>query len=209
MSALEEAKETLTFRDFLGDTRNWGGCHCFLTEDKKSGFMITDEKELTRVFNANPDYKLLDDPEVISIIKNNADYLVCIGYYRMESEDGKNISMKEHNICNYYHEKLGFNYFGQTTEDVTDFVNFKGLDWAVNFVQKYGLPYHVFMLNPRFETLNYTGNRDFGSFGYLRGSGETRRFIFKEKERLGEIESEPKTHVSPHIIEPKFILPRV
>ena len=146
--------------------------HYYLVSNNRAGFAIdTSHRELFSVFNVDPDYHLLKDDSVIKFINDNVDLLVCIGYY-IATDSGEPIRK---DISSYYNETLGFNVFGRTTEDVEDMIQTRGLNFTAEFVKRYGLPYQVFMVNPKFGKPEK--ERLFGHNGYDWAMGRLSYFI--------------------------------
>ena len=154
-----DATSKLKYGSFVGfyePEMNWD---CYLTEDKLSGFAISPEKELTCLFNANPDYKFLDDPEVVKIINEEVDWFVSLGYYKYQSNDVE-FGISPISLTDYYKSKLNFDIFGTTELDTEDMAESIGLMRTVEFVHNHGLPFQTFFLNKKYPILNE------GKYGY-------------------------------------------
>ena len=154
-SAFNDVKDTLKYKEFVGYKE--GGfidCTCYLNEDA-NGFAITkDEKELVNLFSTKSG--LLIDPEVVEIINKEADFLVCLGYmdFKFGSEHAVPTS-----IANYYNLTLGFTYYGKSISNTLDeMIAAKGMDFAAGFVKKYGIPFQMFLVNPKYN-LDFVGNK--------------------------------------------------
>lgn len=154
----------IKFPEFVGLYEERLDWDFYLTEDKLSGFAITKERELTHLFNTNPDYKFLNDPEVVNFINENVDWFVCLGYYEYVT-DGELCSVNKKSITDYYTDKLNFDVFGETNEDVEDMEKTIGLIHTAGFVKKYGIPFQTFLLNRNYPILNpgYYGNNGYDS----------------------------------------------
>ena len=168
----------IKFPEFVGlyeDRLDWD---FYLTEDRLSGFAITKERELTYLFNTNPDYKFLNDPEVANFINENVDWFVCLGYYEYVT-NGELCSVRKKSLVDYYTDKLSFDVFGETNEDVEDMEETIGLIRTAGFVKKYGIPFQTFLLNRNYPILNsgYYGNN-----GYKAAKENLLRYIGMNKE---------------------------
>lgn len=143
----------LKYPEFVGFNSLANAYAFYLTEDKLSGFAVTNEYEMVYLFNANPNYTFLNDPEAVGIINSKVNWFVCIGYY--EYQEGEEIcGTSQRSLADYYTSKLNFDVFGETECDVEDMIDTIGLVRTAGFVKKYGLPYQTFLLNRNFPILN-------------------------------------------------------
>lgn len=157
-SAFNDVKDTMPFKEFVGYRESgYIDCKCYLNEDA-CGFAISPEKELTTVFNVKstkiPDdplnIRMLEDPEVKDIILSEADWLVCICY--VDYNFGTERARRNYHLVDYYNKVLGFNYYGEADSGtIEDIIERKGLDFAARFIKNYGIPYQVFMVNPKYN----------------------------------------------------------
>ncbi len=153
----------IKYRSFVGYYEPRTDWDFYLTEDKLSGFAITKEKELVYLFNTNPNYKFLKDPEVVKFINENVDWFVCLGYYEYVELNDIECSLRKKSLVDYYMENLNFDVFGETNEDVEDMVESIGLIHAAGFVKNYGIPFQTFLINRKYPILN---SGDYGNNGY-------------------------------------------
>lgn len=144
----------LKYYEFVGLYEPSSDWECYLSDDKLSGFAITKEKELVNLFNANPNYKLLSDPEVVEFINSNVDWIVCLGYYNYKEVDAVKFTVEPTSLVDYYKSKLDFDVFGTTESDTGDMIDSIGLGHTAAFVKKYGIPFQTFLLNRKYPILN-------------------------------------------------------
>lgn len=142
--AFNSAQFWLLNKMFVGYRSSFKDCECYLTPSNLGGFAITPMKELVNVFNCEGGWPLLEDDEVKKIILSKAEWFVVLGYYEKETHARKD-------ICDYYKKTLGFTKVCQTVVDINDMANHKGLDYALKFIDDYGVPYQSFMINPKFN----------------------------------------------------------
>lgn len=177
-----KAYPLLRYREFVGYKNNFEeSTACYRIKNKLAGFAITDEKELVNIFNAEKSYKLLDDPDVVAFIKKEVNWLCCLD---TKIYDDKYIGdIYKHcqagcSISAYYSNKLDFRYIGMTYQDVGDMIDTKGIKFFMNFIKKYGIPHHVFLVNDKYNSNNIADyHQDFGSDGYYIGKNYTLNFI--------------------------------
>lgn len=143
-NAFKDAQARLLNRMFVGYHSNFEDCECYLTPSDLGGFAITSTRELVNVFNCEKGWPLLTNEEVKKIIQSKAEWCTVIGYYEKETHARKD-------ICEYYKNTLGFTQVCQTIEDVGDMANHKGLDYALQFIDNYGIPYQSFLINSKFN----------------------------------------------------------
>lgn len=167
-TAFNNAQLWLLHKMFVGYHSNFKDCECYLTPANLGGFAITPRRELVNVFNCEGGISLLGDEEVKKIILSKVDWFVVLGYYEKETRARKD-------ICNYYRQTLGFINVCQTVADISDMANHKGLDYALQFIDQYGVPYQTFMVNPRFNKDAW--DWDFIPDDYADGVTRVLRFI--------------------------------
>lgn len=153
----------IKYRAFVGYYAPRTDWDFYLTEDKLSGFAITKEKELVCLFNTNPNYKFLKDPEVVKFINENVDWFVCLGYYEYAELNDIECTLCKKSLVDYYTENLNFAVFGETGVDVEDMIESSNLIHTACFVKKYGLPSQTFLINRKYPILN---SGEYGNNGY-------------------------------------------
>ena len=162
----------LKYKEFVGYRKDFSHCTCYRIRGKLAGFAITEEKELVNVFNAEEKYKLLEDPEVVKFIQKEVDWLCCLETKVYDDEFLGNVwkfGTTNCHISRYYEEKLGFGWTGMTRQDVGDMVESRGFSFTMDFIEKYGIPHHVFLVNLRGSHNSYPYEIDLGSDGYEKG----------------------------------------
>lgn len=172
-TAFNDAREWLLNGMFVGYHSDFSNCECYLTPADLGGFAITPQRELVNAFNCEGGISLLGDEEVKKIILSKVDWFVVLGYYEKNSHQPMS-------ICDYYERMLGFKKVCFTRSDLSDMIADKGLSYALSFVDSYGIPFHNFMINSRFDLKNWNGQRELYDNSYVVGKDQVLSFIKSE-----------------------------
>ncbi len=178
----DEAYPKLKYKEFVGYKTDFSDSDCYRVKNKLAGFAVTNEKELVSVFNAEQDYKLLDDSDVIDFIKREVDWLCCIETHTFNDEKLNDPWRFEHyngyGPVGYYCEKLkGFGTTGITREDIYDMIYSRGFKFTMDFMNKYGVPHHEFLVNLRGHINNFPYTVSLGHDEYKLGKSRTLEYV--------------------------------
>ena len=178
----DEAYQKLKYKEFVGYKTDFSDSDCYRVENKLAGFAITNEKELVNVFNAEEDYKLFDDTDITSFIEKEVDWICCIGTHTFDDSKLGDIGCFEkfngYGIASYYCSKL--KHFGTTCitiEDIYDMIYSKGFQFTLDFMSKYGVPHHEFLVNLRGHANNYSYGTCLGHNEYEEGKSRTLAYV--------------------------------
>lgn len=151
------AKEKLEHYDchaeFLIDRENYDDCKCYYALGGRCGFAITKDRELISLFNIS-NIKILDEKVIVDWIRQEADWLTCIGYYDITIDNSDVVDSfvaSTKSLIHYYAEKLGFKSYCRTSEKFDDMTKVFGIEKCFEFVKKYGIPCNFFMINPKYD----------------------------------------------------------
>lgn len=184
------AKEKLEHYDchaeFLIDRENYDDCKCYYALGGRCGFAITKDRELISLFNIS-NIKILHEKVIVDWIKQEADWLTCLGYYDIRDIDcGDNSFVKKtESLVYYYAERLGFKLYCRTSEKLEDMTKTFGKEKTIKFIEKYGIPCNFFMINPKYDVkklkepfiYDYYKTREL----IIEGIKEQRETIFTEE----------------------------
>lgn len=178
----DEAYPKLKYKEFVGYKTDFSDSDCYRVKNKLAGFAITNEKELVNVFNAEEDYKLFDDTDITSFIEKEVDWICCIETHTFDdSKLGDKWSFEKFNgygIASYYCSKL--KHFGTTcitTEDIYDMIYSRGFQFTLDFMNKYGVPHHEFLVNLRGHANNYSYGTCLSHDEYDEGKSRTLAYV--------------------------------
>lgn len=178
----DEVYPKLKYKEFVGYKTDFSDSNYYRVKNKLAGFAITNEKELVNVFNAEEDYKLFDDTDITSFIEKEVDWICCIETHTFDdSKLGDKWCFEKFNgygIASYYCNKL--KHFGTTcitTEDIYDMIYSRGFQFTLDFMSKYGVPHHEFLVNLRGHTNNYSYGTCLDHDEYEEGKSRTLAYI--------------------------------